>query len=171
MVVSDTSPLRYLIAVDQADILGKLFGHLLIPPAVHRELIHPSARWDVRDWTLSPPDWLEIAYLKQSPGSGLLARLDLGEAEAIQMALDCQADFLLMDERLGRKMATSRGCSVIGALGVLLESHRRGFISDPLAVVDQMRSIGFRVSKTLYLQFAVQLNLAISERNKSLPGN
>ena len=48
MIVSNTSPLRYLIAVGQADLIQKVFEEVLIPPAVLTELTHPSGRDDVR---------------------------------------------------------------------------------------------------------------------------
>jgi predicted nucleic acid-binding protein len=43
IVVSDTSPLRYLITVGQSGLIQNLFGHVLIPRAVEVELTHPSA--------------------------------------------------------------------------------------------------------------------------------
>jgi hypothetical protein len=67
------------------------------------------------------------------------------------LALDYEADFLIIDERLGRELAAARGLSVIGVLGILRESYRRGLITDPVAIVNQMRSIGF------YEEFCQQL--------------
>jgi len=55
MVVSNTSPLRYLIVVGQAGLIGKVFQQVLIPPAVIAELTHPSAPPEVRLWMAQPP--------------------------------------------------------------------------------------------------------------------
>jgi len=55
MVVSNTSPLRYLIAVGQADLAGQVFHQVRIPPAVVAELTHPSAPPAVRRWMQDLP--------------------------------------------------------------------------------------------------------------------
>jgi len=57
MVVSNTSPLRYLIVVGQAGLIGKVFQQVLIPPAVIAELTHPSARPKCGFGWHSPPAW------------------------------------------------------------------------------------------------------------------
>jgi predicted nucleic acid-binding protein len=54
IVVSDTSPIRYLILIEAIDVLSKLFGEVLIPPAVVAELVHTSAPLAVRAW-MAPP--------------------------------------------------------------------------------------------------------------------
>ena len=38
LVVSDTSPVANLILIDQLDWLRQMFGEVVIPPAVHREV-------------------------------------------------------------------------------------------------------------------------------------
>jgi predicted nucleic acid-binding protein len=43
IVVSDTSPLNYLILIELHDLLPKLFDRILIPEAVHRELQSAAA--------------------------------------------------------------------------------------------------------------------------------
>jgi predicted nucleic acid-binding protein len=106
--VSDTSPLRYLIAIGRADLMRDIFGRVLIPRGVEQELTDPAAPETVRQWIEQRPPWLEIRDLPQPPDPELTRRLDRGEAEAIRLAMDLRADFLLMDERRGRQMATAR---------------------------------------------------------------
>ncbi len=103
MIVSNTSPLRYLIAVGEADLIRKVFGEVVIPPAVFAELTHPSGREDVRQWIEQCPAWLNMRALDSAPSHDLVTTLDPGEREAIQLALEIQPDFVLMDERLGRR--------------------------------------------------------------------
>jgi len=138
-VVSNTSPLRYLIAVGRADLVAQIFRHVLIPRAVEQELTDPSTPDAVRQWMAQRPSWLEIRA-SRAPDPELARRLDQGEAEAIQLAIDLRADFLLIDEVRGRKVATARGLVVIGALGVLLESYRRRHIDNPLEILAQLRA-------------------------------
>ncbi len=60
IVVADTSPLRYLVQIDQIQLLPRLFEKILIPSVVSDELRHPSAPEVVRSWMSKKPDWLEV---------------------------------------------------------------------------------------------------------------
>ncbi len=77
----------------------------------------------------------------------LRAELDLGEAEAIILAKEFRADYLLRDETLGRQVAIREGVKVIGLLGVLLEGKDRGYLTSVREVTADLETIaGFRVA-------------------------
>ena len=58
-------------------------------------------------------------------GSQVLSQeLDRGEAEAIVLAEESKAEYLLMDEKHGRSVAEARGLTVVGLLGVLLMAKK-----------------------------------------------
>ena len=158
-VISDTSPLRYLIAIDRTELLESIFSHVLIPRGVERELTHPSAPESVREWIRQMPPWLEVRDLESPPRPELARRLDPGEAEAIQLAIDVRATFLLIDERCGRQMAAGRGVTVIGALAIVLESYRRNYVDDPLQLLEELRAARFRVSRRLVRGFEEEVRL------------
>src|SRR5574340_356459 len=149
VVISNTSPLRYLIAAGQADLLGRLFGTIFIPSAVERELLDPHSPSPVRLWVAHPPTWLQVREIKSRPDEDLLSQLHLGEAETIALGHELGAQLLIMDEKRGRQIAAARGLAVIGALGILRESYRRGLIGNPVEVAAQLRSTGFRASRAL----------------------
>jgi uncharacterized protein len=68
-------------------------------------------------------DWIQTQSLTNSQFADQLQQergLDAGEAHAIALALELQADDLLIDERLGRQEAVRVGISIIGILGILL---------------------------------------------------
>jgi predicted nucleic acid-binding protein len=155
--VSNTSPLRYLIAVGHADLLPGLFDGILIPPGVADELSDAAAPWIVRRWISSPPFWLRIHQLSAPPDPELVAALDRGEREAIQLAGEQQANVLIMDEWKGRAMAASRGLPLTGALGVLGSSYQKGLIDTPLQILADMRQQGFRISDKLAAKFEALL--------------
>lgn len=58
IVVSNTSPLNYLVQIESAEIIQQLFGSILIPQAVKEELVHPVSPAIVRNWMAKPPVWL-----------------------------------------------------------------------------------------------------------------
>jgi predicted nucleic acid-binding protein len=70
-VVSNTSPLNYLAWIGCADVLFQLYGKVLVPPAVLRELEAPKTPALVRDWVRSAPSWLECRPLREQPSSAL----------------------------------------------------------------------------------------------------
>jgi predicted nucleic acid-binding protein len=96
VVVADTSPINYLVLIEQIDLLTRLYTRILIPPAVLAELKHPLAPKPVSDWACDPPKWLEVLSPKDSL---TLAQLDLGETEAIALATEMHAEVLLIDEQ------------------------------------------------------------------------
>jgi hypothetical protein len=76
--------------------------------------------------------------------------------------MELRADFLLIDERRGRQMATARGINVIGLLGILLESYRRRRIQNPFDILAELRASQFRVSRRLAQEFVTQIRLMTS---------
>ena len=117
IVVADTSPLNYLVTIGHDDLLPKLFGAIVIPPAVLEELSDPDAPEAVRRWAAVRPDWLHI---QAAAGDILPIRnLGQGESEGIALALQLNADLILIDDAEAREEAEKRKLTVTGTLGVL----------------------------------------------------
>ena len=90
IVVADTSPLNYLVLINEIEILPLLYGVVLVPQSVYEELASPLAPKDVREWISHRGTWLEI----RTPGilaDSSLAGLDRGETDAIRLAQEHQA--------------------------------------------------------------------------------
>jgi predicted nucleic acid-binding protein len=100
IVIADTSPLHYLILLEHADVLQHLYGRVIIPEAVVRELQAQKTPAVVRRWITSPPGWLQIRQIAVPPDPALV-ELDPGEREAISLAETLRADALIIDERWG----------------------------------------------------------------------
>jgi predicted nucleic acid-binding protein len=148
VVVSDTSPLRYLVLIGQADLLPRLYTELLIPETVAAELNQPRTPAVVRDWLTHRPDWLKVVPLTTARPSLPLSHLDAGERDAILLALGTKADLLLMDEREGVEAARSLGLTVTGTLGVLDRAAERGWIELEV-VIPRLRQSNFRMDPGL----------------------
>lgn len=145
IVVSDTSPLNYLILTGYAHLLEALYGQVVIPRAVWDELRKPGAPAPVQEWVDSLPAWVEV---REASVPDTTLNLDPGEREAISLALELQADLVLLDERRGRREATGRGLAVTGTLGVLDAAARRGLLELPEALA-KLRRTSFRVQPGL----------------------
>jgi predicted nucleic acid-binding protein len=79
--------------------------------------------------------------------------LDSGEAEAIALALQKHADWLLLDERDARRVAKSLGLKVTGVLGILLKASMDGQLSSLREAMDQLRDLAdFRIGAALYTE-------------------
>ena len=158
-VVSDTSPICYLLLIDQIDLLPGLFKSIFVPEAVLEELGHPSVEETVRRWAAAPPTWVEIGKV-QAPSESLprdLARLHRGEREAIQLADQISADLVLLDERDARRVATQRGLSITGLIGVLDRAASARMVELEAAVARLIRT-NFRISPRL-LELLLQRRL------------
>jgi len=130
IVVSDTSPITALLTIGQAELLHGMFGDVVIPPAVHRELLRGH---------LALPDWLRVVEIRDLTHlQPFLELLDAGEAEAIALAAEIHADMLLIDERKGRRVARAEGIHVIGLLGVVLLAKQRGLIESAGEVLQKL---------------------------------
>jgi predicted nucleic acid-binding protein len=137
IVVSDTSPLNYLVIIGRHELLHQLFGQVIIPSAVAAELRHCGAPAIVRHWLASPPAWLQIVSAIRVEDS--LAQLGAGEAEAITLAQRLKADILLCDDAEARPAAAARGLKVTGTLGLLEAGSIKGLLDLPTAI-QQLRN-------------------------------
>jgi len=131
IVVSDNSPLQYLILVECIDALPALYGQVLTTPQVIDELRQAEAPDAVRAWVQSSPTWLKI----ESPLKlDFLDTIDVGEASAISLAQERHADLVLIDERAGSDTARRVGIQVVGTLGVLIEAGLERLIDFDVAL-------------------------------------
>ncbi|GAB4291714.1 MAG: DUF3368 domain-containing protein [Oscillatoriaceae cyanobacterium] len=151
IVVSDTSALSNLAQIDYLWLLEAIYQTVIIPDVVASEL---AAASNPTISAILQLDWIQIQFLTNSQLADQLQQergLDAGEANAIALALELQADDLLIDERLGRQEAVRLGLSIIGTLGVLLVAKQRSLIPRVQPVMDAlMDQAGFRVSPELY---------------------
>jgi predicted nucleic acid-binding protein len=149
LVVADTSPLNYLVWIEVADILPRLYGQVIIPPEVLAELLAADAPLPVRAWANALPHWIEV----QTPDAALRddprwQSLDEGERAAIALATTHHPSLLLIDERAGSAIARGLGLSITGTLGVLDEAARQRLIALPDAI-QRLKQTSFRYPKAI----------------------
>jgi predicted nucleic acid-binding protein len=145
VVVSDTSPLHYLVLCGAPSVLPALFQTVVIPPTVFRELQQPNTPSAVREWASALPPWVAL----QTPKSiNLVLDVDAGELEAICLAQEIKAAAVLMDDRAGRNAAIQCGLAVIGTIGVLEQASTRGLLDLP-QVMERLRQTNARLNPDL----------------------
>jgi predicted nucleic acid-binding protein len=148
VVISDSSPLRYLVLIGHADLLPALYSEVVIPQLVADELQQPGTPLAMRAWMADRPFWLRVLSGVTQPKAVLLADLDAGEREALLLALELSADLVLMDDREGTEEARRLGLAVTGTLGILDRGAERGLI-DLAPAIARLRQTNFRISPVL----------------------
>lgn len=146
-VVSNTSPISYLVVIGHIDLLPLLFRHILIPETVRDELSAARAPNEVQRWISAPPKWLRID-LDLPCSDGELLQLDAGERAAIQLAESPKADLILLDDLAARLIAARRGIPLTGTLGILDRAATEGEIDFEKAIA-RLQKTNFRVSNAV----------------------
>lgn len=144
LVVSDASPIRYLVAIKHVDILPRLFSKVVVPEhVIMHELRGRRTPLAVREWAVSPPAWVEV----RTPETCQACGLHLGEEQAIALACELGAPVLL-DEKQARGFAESKGLIVVGTLGLLERAAQQSLI-DLRSALEALQETNFRVHPSL----------------------
>lgn len=153
IVVSDTTPLIGLANIGRLELLKELFGEVYIPQAVFDESVTFGRKESAAREVVANADWIQVVTVKERIAVDvLLDELDLGEAEAIVLAGEMEADLVLMDEKKGRRKLTQLSISKIGTLGVLLKAREVGLIPSLKLEIEELQKTGFSVSASVVEQ-------------------
>ena len=143
IVISDTSPINYLILIDAIDILEELFKNIIVPEAVYIELQHAKTPQPVKDWIANAPSWFEV---KQADASLFTPskRIGNGEREAIALAIELKADAVLIDDRDGTQEVRNQSLLAIGTVNILERAAEMNLLDLP-ETVERLRQTSFRL--------------------------
>lgn len=151
--VANTTPIISLAAINQFVLLEKLFGKIIIAQAVYDE-IKAKQGYGFNEIDSS---FVEVKEIKgQIYRDFLLTELDLGEAETIILAKELNADFVIIDEALGYKIANHSGLTAIRTLSLLLKAKQKGYITEVKPLIDEMIIKGRWYSNQVYQTFLNQ---------------
>lgn len=149
IAVSNTTPLRYLIAIEQQHLFPAVFEKVFVPSVVHEELTKIATPERVRNLVRSLPPWYEVRDVQSLPVVPLPATLHRGERQAILLAEDINPDLVLIDERVGRTVALERNLPVSGTLGVLERADTLGLVHDFPGLLSKLKVSGFFIGANL----------------------
>lgn len=137
-VVSNASPIIYAAKIGFLKSLGKLYGKILIPPAVYDEVVEKGVEKKAADALVIEKavkeGQLQVVELNERSKAEIkvltrMMGISAGEAEAIVLARQEEADILLIDERSGTLTARVWGLKTVGLLGVIIEAMYEGIIT------------------------------------------
>lgn len=160
MSTVDASPLIWLAKIGRINLLQKLFGKVVIPEEVYREVVETGLREGLSD-ALAVKEgvdngWIEVSGLNEKDIELYqkivehASEVHRGEAQAIVLARNRNA-LLLMDESCGRGLAETLGLRVRGTLYIVLFALREGMLDKGEAkeIMLQLVEKGFRVDPKL----------------------
>jgi uncharacterized protein len=135
-IVSNTTPIISLLKLKRLDLLKKLYGEIVIPYAVFREIEAGKAKDYYQD--LSKINWIKIVRIQNENSVRYFLDLDEVEAEAIVLATELNADLIILDEKLGRFHAKHVGLNVTGTIGVLIKAKTKNLITSLKPLLDEL---------------------------------
>ena len=150
IVVSNTTPLIGLASIQRFELLQQLFGEVYIPQAVYAESVIAGSGEGSAKREVSGATWIKVVNVQDRLAVDvLLDELDLGEAEAIVLARELNADWVLMDERKARRKLTQLGINKIGTLGILLKAKQERLIEIIRPDIEKLQQQSFRMSQSV----------------------
>jgi len=150
IVVSDTTPLIGLASIGRLDILRELFGDVYIPQAVYDETVtHGHAEGRAKQ-DVESANWIRVVQVRDRLAVNiLLDEMDLGEVETIILAGEMNADWVLMDEKKGRRKLMQLDIPKIGTLGILLKARKIGLFESLRREIENLQKTGFSISQAV----------------------
>ncbi|MEA3350503.1 MAG: DUF3368 domain-containing protein [Chloroflexota bacterium] len=158
-VISNTTPLIGLASISRFELLRQLFGEIIIPKAVFDEAVVAGREKGGAKRETSSSNWIKVVSVKdQLAIEVLLDELDRGEAEVIVLAREANADWILMDEKKGRRKLTQLGMRKIGTVGILLKAKDLDYIESVKPDLACLRENGFSISQYVVDRLLQQAN-------------
>ncbi len=160
-IIFNSSPLINLAKTNSLYLIKELFGQIVIPSAVRTEVIDQARD---KDESSGIKDLIEnnIIVTKDVENKTLIktlqSHLDFGESEVIALALELDADLIVIDEMEARETADSLEINKTGFLGVIIKAHNKDIIDSGICLIDNAIEQGFYISDSLYDKLVQRLN-------------
>jgi predicted nucleic acid-binding protein len=157
--VVNATPLISLALLGRLSLLNEMFDEVIVPRAVYAEVVQGGAGKPGAD-ALAEADWLNVVSADVSLTiEPLLLGLDAGELEVLLLARQIEPDWVIIDERLARRVAFAMGLPVKGTLGILLAAVLAGLLSRQEALDDLQRLLarGIRIAPRWQQWFRTEL--------------
>ena len=155
-VVSNTTPIISLLKLDRLELLQKLYNQINIPKAVFNEIEAGKNKAYYKD--LSKIEWININPIQDTNALKYFLDLDDGEAEAIILATEIEADLIIIDEKLGRFHAKHADLKITGTIGVLMKAKKEGYLKEIKPLLDELTEKNFWINENLKQDILKRVN-------------
>lgn len=149
--IVNASPLIHLGDIDRIDLLRSLFDTIETPVAVAEE-IRAKGEEDPAARALAAAAWLSIVTTPDASAPLLAWDLGAGETTVLAQALSRPGTEAIIDDLAARRCAKAFGIPICGTLGLVLRAARKGIVSDPVGILNQLRSAGMWLDPGLFEQ-------------------
>lgn len=157
-VIVNTTPLIALCHVGQLDVLKKIYGEVLIPPAVYQELSEKKESLCKKQVDNSL-NWIHVEKIENQMAKSMFkAQLHDGEVEVKILAKEKNADLVIIDDANAKKHAKYLKLPVTGTLGVLIKAKRQGYIRELKPIIQEMIDKNIYISENLTKLCLEQVN-------------
>lgn len=147
-LIANAGPLIALARIGKLDLLPAAYSEILVPDAVYREITQDPLLPGAHE--VAQARWLRsVAVADTRAVARMRFWLDQGESEAIALAQERTMP-LAIDERRGRRIASSLGVEITGTIGILLACKHLELIDEVMPLLDQLINKGIRLSASLY---------------------
>ena len=127
-VIVNSTPIISLCHIGKLGLLKQLYGEVLIPEAVYREISakqNSVARIEL-DKSL---DWIRVCKIENEMAKLFYkSQLHDGEVEVMILGKEEEATLLIIDDKNAKRYAKYLTFNVTGTLGVLLKAKKEGYI-------------------------------------------
>ncbi len=137
-IVCNTTPIISLLKIGKLQIMKDLYNEIAIPQEVFNEIEAGKNKEYYLD--LSKIEWIKIEKIRNEESLTYFLDLDKGEAEAIVLATEKNADLIILDETLGRYHAKHAGLKITGTVGILIKAKQLGFIPELKPLLLELRA-------------------------------
>lgn len=148
-VIVNSTPLIALCHVNKLAVLKRLYGEITIPKAVYDEI---SVKEDsiCKKTVDDSLGWIHVQEIQNYMAKAMFkSQLYEGEVEVMILAMEQQADVVIIDDLNAKKYAKYLELPVTGTLGVLMKAKQKGYISELKSVLDGMVQNGIYIKPSL----------------------
>ncbi len=147
-VIINSTPLIVLGGIGRLDLLKKLYGEVIVPEAVYREVTAKKDSACMR--VIEESGWICIDKVHNlSEKKMYKTKLHDGEVEVMILAQEKQADLVVIDDNAAKKTAEYLGLTVTGTMGVLIKAKKLGYLNAVRPILNEIKENGFYISTAL----------------------
>lgn len=150
LAVSNTSPLIFLHKIGRLDLLNELYGHIVVPSGVLDEVVARNSEQAEALRARIQGSRFKVRSAQREALAGIADNLGAGERECIALAVEMNADLVIIDEARGRAVARSWDLELTGCVGVMIQAYQRGLVGSVGEELDKLVDVGLWIDEYLY---------------------